>query len=228
MAYGRWEPWTQAAPVREHLHRLRRSGASMRAIGRASGASPSTVHRILKDNSEQPCSVERVIHAAEARRLLALTPTAVQQAVDRRNAVGAQRRLRALTALGYSAVGLAARLGVAPSTVRGLLRGDSKTIRPAMHQAVKALYDAVWDQTPGERTGAERRAAIAARARAAENGWPAPMGLDDDQIDDLGYRPRTHWRPATCAAPPRRACAHPSLSSRRTQAPGHRQQGSGR
>lgn len=200
----------------------------MRAIGRASGVSPTTVHRILKDDPALQGPVQRHIHTAEAQQLLALTPTAVQQVAARRNAVGAQRRLRALTALGHSAVSLAARLDVGPSTVRNLLRGDTKTISPALHQAVRALYDAVWDQPPTERTGAERRATIAARARAAQNGWPAPMGLDDDQIDDPGYRPRAHWRPASCAAPRRRACGQPPLPNRHGEVRGHWQQGHGR
>lgn len=200
----------------------------MRAIGRASGVSPTTVHRILKDDPALQRPVQRHIHTAEARQLLALTPTAVQQVAARRNAVGAQRRLRALTALGHSAVSLAARLDVGPSTVRNLLRGDTKTISPALHQAVKVLYDAVWDQPPTERTGAERRVAIAARARAAQNGWPAPMGLDDDRIDDPDYRPRTRWRSATCAMQTRRACGQPCLPNRRAEAPGHRRQGHGR
>jgi hypothetical protein len=200
----------------------------VRAIGRASGVSATTVHRILKDDPVRGCPVQQQVHSAEARRLLALTPTTVRQAAARPNAVGTQRRLRALTALGYSATDLAAELDVAPSTVRDLLRGDTKTVSSALHHAVTVLYDALWDQPPAERTGGERRAAIAARARAAQNGWSAPMGLDDDQIDDPDYRPRTHWRSATCAAPSRRACAQPQLPNRRSQAPSHRPQGRGR
>ena len=28
-------------------------------------------------------------------------------------------------------------------------------------------------------------------------GWQAPMGLDDEKIDDPAYRPRAQWHPAT-------------------------------
>ena len=228
IAYGRWEPWTQAAPVQDHLRRLCRSGVSIRAIGRAAGVSPTTVHRLLNDSASRRCHAQRHLHTTQARRLLVLTPATVEQLSPRRNAVGAQRRLRALTAIGYPAVALAAQLGVAPSTVRKLLSGHAKTVSPPLNHAVRALYDQVWDQPPAERTGAERRAATAARTRAAHSGWPAPMGLDDDRIDDPSYRPRAHWRPVACATSSRRASDRARTPIRRAVAPGHAHQGRGR
>ena len=212
IAYGKWEPWAPAGPVREHVQALRRRGASFRAIGRAAGVSPATVHRLLHGEPARCRAVPDRIHAAEARRLLAVTPAAAGRAAARRDPAGTRRRLRALTALGHPAVSLAARLGVAPGTVRDLVSGHAGSVSPALHHAVAALYDEAWDQPPGERTGAQRRAAAAARARAARSGWPPPMGLDDDQIDDPGYRPRTQWRPVArvCAEdrPARHAAGH--------------------
>jgi hypothetical protein len=131
------------------------------------------------------------------------------RAAARWDAAGTQLRLRALTAIGYPAAGLAGRAGVAPSTIRDLLSGHTRTVTPVLHRAIAALYDDLWDQPPPASTGAQRRATAAARRRAAANGWPPPMGLDDDRIDDPGYRPRSRWRPiaAACAArhEPRRA-----------------------
>jgi len=214
IAYGRWEPWAQAGPVREHVQGLRRRGASLRAIGRAAGVSPVTVHRLLHGDSARCRAAPRRMRAGEARRLLAVTPAAAVAAASRRDAAGARRRLRALTAVGYPAVVLAARAGVAPGTIRDLISGHAATVSAMLHKAIAGLYDELWDQPPPAATGAQRRAAAAARRRAARCGWPAPMGLDDDLIDDPGYRPRSHWRP-TGTACTRRPPAGPRRSGGR-------------
>jgi len=231
IAYGKWEPWAPAAPVREHVQALRREGASFRAIGRAAGVSPTTVHRLLHGEPARCRAVPDRMHAAEARRLLAVTQAAAERAAARRDAAGTRRRLRALTAVGHPAVSLAARLGVAPRTVRDLAAGQAGSVSPAMHRAVAALYDEIWDQPPDEHTGAQRRAAAAARARAARNGWPTPMGLDDDQIDAPGYRPRANWRPTgACATypPVRHAAGHLRSQGRQAGTRGHAHEGRGR
>jgi hypothetical protein len=90
------------------------------------------------------------------------------------------------------------------------------------------LYDELWDQPPPESTGAQRRAAAAARNRAARNGWPAPMGLDDGQIDDPGYRPRAHWRPADAACTVIPSARHASHQTRQVSARSRGHRGWGR
>ena len=196
IAYGRWQPWAETAdPVREHVRRLRRAGVSYRTVARAAGVSPMTICRLGRGDPAHGRATR--IHASHARRLLAVTPGALQQASARRDATGARRRLRALTAIGHPAVNLARRLHVPPSAVRAVIGGQGATVTVTMHVAVCELYDQIWDLRPFERTPAERRAAAAARTRAARHGWPPPMGLDDDRIDDPGYQPRTHWHLAT-------------------------------
>jgi hypothetical protein len=183
-----------------------------------------TVHRLLNGGAATCRASSRRMRVGEARRLLAVTPRAAERAAARRDATGTRLRLRALAATGYPATDLAARAGVAPSTIRDLLSGHTRTVTPVLHGAVATLYDDLWDQPPPANTGAQRRATTAARHRAAENGWPPPMGLDDDRIDDPGYRPRSHWRPtaAACAARPKQpepwaACGRGRGESRRTR-----------
>jgi hypothetical protein len=132
-----------------------------------------------------------------AQRLLAVTPAMVEQRAVRRDATGTRRRLQALIALGYPAASLAHRLGADPRRVKCVVRGTTATVTSLMHAAVHDLYDQLWDVRPAEGTLAERKAAAAARALATSKGWPTPMGLDDDRIDDPAYRPRTQWQPAT-------------------------------
>ncbi len=195
IAYGGWQSWASAAPVRAHVQELRRHGVSFRAIGHAAGVSPMTVHWLMHGELARNRPAPQRVHAGSARRLLAVTPAAACRAAARRDAAGTRNRLRALTALGHPATSLAARAGTAPCTIRDLLNGRTATVSPALHAAVQALYDQLWDTPPDTQTGAQRRAAAASRARAAASGWPAPMGLDDDRIDDPAYRPRAHWRP---------------------------------
>ncbi len=199
IAYGRWEPWADATQVREHVRQLTQAGASYRAIARAAGVSPMTICRLYR--AEHPAGVpdHRRIRAAQARLLLGVTSAALEGVASRRDAAGTKRRLQALIALGHPGVSLARLLRVPPRTVWDLVRGTTMTVSPLLHTAVCDLYERLWDQLPPESTGAERRAATAARARAAALGWPTPMGLDEDQIDDPTYRPRTRWLPATGA-----------------------------
>jgi hypothetical protein len=112
--------------------------------------------------------------------------------------------------VGHPAVGLACRLDVPSRVVWDIARGRTASVTPAIHAAVCDLYDQIWDLRPSERTRAERRAAAAARTRAARHGWSAPMGLDDDRIDDPRYDPRTGWRPGTGVG----VAAFPAVSTR--------------
>ena len=196
IAYGRWEPWADAAPVREHVLALRQAGASYEAIARAAGVATMTVYRLLHGEPAKGRGVPGRIRAEPAERLLAVTTAAVQDAAARRDAAGTRRRLRALIAMGHPAVSLARAAGISPRVVWGIARGTTATVSRDVHDGVSVLYEKTWCLRPPERSAAERRAAGAARRRAAVQGWPAPMGLDDDRIDDPAYRPRARWRPA--------------------------------
>jgi len=203
IAYGRWEPWAEAAPVREHVRLLRQAGASYQAIAQAAGIATMTVYRLQHGEPAKGRPVPDRIRAAHAEQLLAVTAAALQDAAARRDAAGTRRRLQALIAVGHPAVSLAAALGISPRVVWGILRGSTVTVSLEMHASVCVLYDKTWDLRPPERTAAQRRAAVAARRRAALQGWPTPMGLDDEQIDDPAYRPRARWRPVSGTAVPR-------------------------
>jgi hypothetical protein len=228
IAYGTWEPWAAAAPVRDHVQTLRGHGLSYWAIGNAADVSPMTVHRLLHGEPGRRRAAPQRIHASSARRLLAVTPRTAPCAVGRRSAAGARNRLRALTALGFPAVSLAASIRVSPRVIRDLLSGRTKTVSIGLHVAIKVLYDRLWEQPPAQHTGAQRRAVAAARSRAAANRWPPPMALDDDKIDDPSYRVRALWRPVEAARSatavhrhhcPGRAAEHESARIRRRTHP---------
>ncbi|MHB1597151.1 MAG: hypothetical protein ACYCO9_16870 [Streptosporangiaceae bacterium] len=116
---------------------------------------------------------------------------------ERADANGTMWRLRSLTAMGHDTTRIARALGTHPVYVHRVIHGRTGTITPVFRDDVIALWDAWWDKTPPQTTAARRRAAARARHLAEANGWPAAAGLDEDQLDQPGYRPWCRYRPAT-------------------------------
>ena len=110
---------------------------------------------------------------------------------------GTRLRLRALAAMGHSDARIARALGESPRVVTTVMSARARTVSHELRADVTALYEAWWDKRPPGRTSAERAAAAAARSRARRSRWCPGMGLDDDELDAPGYRPRATWRPAT-------------------------------
>lgn len=177
-----------ASPVRAHMLRLRAAGGTYEAIGRAAGVGAMTVHGIA---SGQRLSVQ----ADVARKLLAVTQDDIRRLYPSAN--GTMWRLRSLVAMGHSCTAMASATGIPPATLRRIVRGEAVTVTPHLRNAVTALFDAWWDKTPPQATRQQKLAARSARSRAMRSNWPCPAGLDEDELDEPGYRPRCGWLPAT-------------------------------
>ena len=80
--------------------------------------------------------------------------------------------------------------------IQRLARGTAGTVSPDLRDAVARTYEAWWDKRPPETTRQQKAAAAAARRRAARANWCAGAGLDDDLLDQPGYRPESGWKPA--------------------------------
>ena len=157
-----------------------------------------------------------------------MTPTVRPGRVD---AGGTMLRLQALQVMGHGSTRVARAIGASERLIQRIARGDVQTVRPALRDAVAAIYDRWWDKQAPDHTGPERAAASAARRRARRGDWCAGAALDDDQLDRPGYQPAHGWRTArgtgTAALPgaraahqtgvPNAASGHaPALSSERT------------
>jgi len=121
-----------------------------------------------------------------------LTETAAQ--VD---AGGTMWRLRSLVAMGHDAGRIAAALKLSPQLVETVVRGQAGAVSADLRDLVCQLWDAWWDKRPPELSRSDRRAAGAARRRAERCGWCPPLGLDEDELDEPGYRPYSRYREAT-------------------------------
>lgn len=117
----------------------------------------------------------------------------------RPDAGGTVWRLRSLVAMGHNANRLARALQVRPETVRRLVRGDSATVTAELRDMTCQLWNAWWDKCPPEQTAPERRNACIARRHAERMNWCPPLGLDEDELDQPGYRPYSRYRTAAGA-----------------------------
>ena len=118
-------------------------------------------------------------------------------AAARTDAGGTMWRLRSMVAMGHDCTRMASALGVAPELVRRVVSGQANTVTCGFRAAACQLWNAWWDKTPPRRSPAERRAATLALRQAEASNWPAAAGLDEDQLDEPGYRPWCRYRPAT-------------------------------
>jgi hypothetical protein len=180
-------PSSGAEPTRDQIRRLRREGATIRSIAAAAGLAPTTVHDI---------SAGRQAATPHTARALSAITSASSRHV-RVDAGGTRLRLRALHVMGHGSARIARALGAREMTIRTITRGDAATVSTTLRDDVADLYDTWWDKRAPERTRAERTAATAARRRAIAGNWCAGAGLDDDQLDTPGYRPKSNWKPAT-------------------------------
>jgi hypothetical protein len=183
--FGRWRPFMDAAPVRDHIRALRAAGVGVQQIAMLAGISTSHVRELGKPGRDGNPSVRRV-RPETAQRVLRIR-------VDQANrgprslvaATGTRRRLQALIAVGWPHDELAARLGRGSAGLRRSMLSDSVTAQTA--QDVSDLYEQLWNRRPPQST--DQRAADTARASAADRGWLPPLAWDDIDTDT---DPRNH------------------------------------
>ena len=175
------------AEVKDQLRRLRAEGGTYRSIAAAAGLAPATVHDLATGHHNPTPATTRALQNVNGSMLRRA----------RLDAGGTRLRLRALHVMGHGSARIARALGVREMTIRQIVRGDAPTVSAALRDQVSDLYDAWWDKRAPERTPTERAAATAARRRAINGNWCAGAGLDDDQLDTPGYKPRSNWKPAT-------------------------------
>jgi hypothetical protein len=183
---GPARPAASQDQARETIRRLRAQGGTYRSIAGAAGLAPATVHDLA--------SGRRVPTPSTTRALAKVNDGTLRRA--RVDAGGTRLRLRALHVMGHGSARIARALGVREATVRAIVTGDAPTVSTRLRDDVTSLYDAWWDKHAPERDRHERGAATAARRKAIAGNWCAGAGLDDDQLDAPGYKPKSTWKPA--------------------------------
>ncbi|NUP18353.1 MAG: hypothetical protein HOZ81_20170 [Streptomyces sp.] len=95
------------------------------------------------------------------------------------DSTGLCRRLRALRAIGWSALAIAEKASSAEARIQKICSGTQPTVRQVLAEKLLKVY-AELSQTPAP-TG---RSATRTKRHAAANGWAPPGAWDDDTIDD--------------------------------------------
>ena len=135
IAYGRWQPYVDAAPVRQHIEQLRAAGLGINRIVALSGVGSGTVRQLVYgDRAGQPT---RRVRAATARAVLAV-PLGRPAGGALVPAAGARRLVTDLEAAGYTRQDLAARLGRSSASLTRSLSG--RRITAATLDVLEALH----------------------------------------------------------------------------------------
>jgi transcriptional regulator with XRE-family HTH domain len=178
--------------ARDHLAQLRERGGTYRAIAKAAGVGPMTVHGIATGH--------RQVTGNTAAAVLAVTSDTLPRA--RLDAGGSRLRLRALHVIGHSSARIARAAGASDKTIRKLLRGDAKTISPRLRDAIADLYDTWWDKRAPERTrGSGPPPAPPGGAPSPGTGAPAPAWTTTSWTS-RATGPSTAGSPPAAPAPP--------------------------
>lgn len=182
LAYGQWQPWVDAEPVRAHIRYLQSCGMGLRGIAAAVSVDRKNLQAILNGRPERGTGPQKVVRPVLAAAVLAVEPTLDNLGASTViPATGTTRRLQALVAVGWPQMHLADELGWTPTNLGVLIVASTVTVKTA--RLVRDLYERLWKVDPLSH-GASLGGISRAKRRASEVRW-APVGAwDDDAIDD--------------------------------------------
>jgi hypothetical protein len=184
-AYGRWHPFVDAQPIREHVAQLRADGLGLKLIAKHSGVAHGALWKLMygKTRADGTYRVSETVRTETATALLALTADLdlLGQTVNV-DGLGTRRRLQALVAAGWSQKKLAERLGMEPGNFGRTIGGPGR-VQARTARAVRALYATLATQPPPEATHRDKIAASRARNLANARDWKPAMWWDDDELD---------------------------------------------
>ncbi|MFF3884070.1 hypothetical protein [Streptomyces sp. NPDC001914] len=188
IAYGTWNPWTDAEPVRVHIQFLRSCTMGLRAIAAAAPCNRKVLQGVMAGQPK--------LRPDTAARILAVEPLLENLAPGTlMSAIGTHRRVHALVAVGWPQQYLERHLRTGPGNLGMMLKRDQVTVRRALD--VRTMYDALWRADPADH-GATPGGISRARKYAADRQWAPPGAWDDQSIDDPDARP--DWT-GTCGTP---------------------------
>lgn len=179
-AYGRWDNgFVSADRAYVHVHALRQHGIGYRRVAKLAGVRICTIQRLLAGKSA-------TLKAATAAAVLAIPLTDQAQGARTSNP-GAMRRVQALMAEGWALSRISAESGINEQTLRDVIYGHDILVRTA--EAVKAVYERLWDEAPDTSNGYLAAGVTRTRKLAASRGWAPCMAWDDEAIDDPAAEP---------------------------------------
>jgi hypothetical protein len=188
VAYGRWQPFVDAEPVRQHIRMLSSYGIGWQRVCRLAGVANGCISRILYGAPHEGRGPTKRVRTTTADKILAVKPSFDHLAPSARvDGTGTRRRLQALVANGWPQ----RRLGIEMGIVHHRLIWDhvrQDVVAADTARRVRDLYERLWNVDPTTR-GVSARFAAEAKARADAYGWVPPAAWDDDYIDSPAATP---------------------------------------
>lgn len=159
-------------PVAAHVERLHGVGMNTTTIARRAGVPEATLRDFVKGRTKK-------LRRPHALAVLAVTPNDFDTKAWR-TPLGAERRVRALYAIGHSSEDIAAEAGLARSVISAIAHGHKNRLSGRTVEAIQDAYTRL-----ARTTGSSR---VSKRA-AHKGGWLTPAWWDEDEIDDPQYQP---------------------------------------
>jgi transcriptional regulator with XRE-family HTH domain len=182
IAYGTWQPFVDAEPVRVHVRSLQSCSMGLRVIADRAGINRKTLQAVLNGRPERGTPPQEKMRAAVAAAVLAVEPTLESLAPSTLiSPLGTRRRIQALVAVGWPQQYLAEHLGMQPGNFGQMLGRDQVLVRRALD--ARAMYETLWRTDPAEH-GATAAGISRARKYAAARSWAPPAAWDDERLDD--------------------------------------------
>jgi DNA-binding CsgD family transcriptional regulator len=181
IAQGKWEPFVDAEPVREHLRKVNAAGMPYMAISRRLGlAQESSLQHLMWGRGEYGPGQQ--VRRETAEVVLAYWPS-LDDFPDaaRIDATGTRRRVQALAVRGWPRRLMAERVGMVEKNFGKAIARERVTARVA--RRVAAMYDELWNQDPLEH-GVPLWSVARVQGDAARSGFHSALAWDDDTIDD--------------------------------------------
>jgi hypothetical protein len=180
-AFGQWEPFLDAAPVRARIGQLREAGIGVDQIAKLAGTSTSHIRELANPGQPDKPPVHKV-RPDTAQRILSIQATAANRAPrSHLDARGTRRRVQALVAIGWTHQLLAAQLGRTATNLKRSLASEQVTAHTAGQ--ISDLYERLWDSRPPHATAQDRAQIDATRTGAREQGWLPPLAWEDIDTD---------------------------------------------
>lgn len=207
-AYGRYNKYVNAHPVRLHLAELADYGIGLKRVAALSGIGTGTMSKIFygvyapgpggrNGKGEKIRQPSRRVLRSTAEKIYAIEPVPANLGsgqADHERTPLARTHLQALVALGWSQSKLATRLGMLPTNlgpVIGTSTSGGPRARPGLRvlsrgtvDKIEALFNDLAMTLPPETNQRERIASSRARNYAAARGWLPPLALEDLETEE--------------------------------------------
>lgn len=180
LAYGRWDPWTEAQPVRDHIAHLGEAGIGWMRAAELAGLPTATVgHWLYGHNGWPP---PQKIHTEKAVKMLAVKADP-ENLADRAltDLLLTARQIHALAADGFPIKYVAERLGRDATNLSRIMRQSHVEVGTA--RAIAALFTELAGTDPAA-AGISSRNAAYARNWAAKKGWAVSAAWDGVDMSD--------------------------------------------